>query len=1011
MTMTIEVKRRAVPRTLTNIDALAIADDGLAFVIHDRGRRASALTLVNDRRCDDDARNARGSRSDARDDEKRRRAEDDEDEGERFVGFYANTRAKGVLYVRTRMSESCEWKSQSRLRDDGGKTSSASGTFATWFADGSTRVASVDDDRYLEKFFASTKERRTRNAFMTSEARVGALANGEQSECAACATCATADEATAFVATLRALASGRSELVLRKASVSGIEEDKGEGQVVARATYEDARELFSAGGEDFWVVTTRGAAYRWNCRLKRAVGRVDVGAVKDARGEFDVTASSALTWCVSFPKRALTCVDGASGRAYEIAPALAAPGERAAEDIGGESAIRELCALERPECCSTALATSAARHGAFLWIAYGGENRGCLSEDGKRKVLCFHAATGTLVATAALEHPSPRASSVATTRDSRDDEREGVDDANDGAFVLVNGGVSGMYAYAPSSVAPPVIYEMTLHVPSALAAVVAPLLISGGASSSRCDVATIDAIARDVEMYGACTERLSQALLIARREAEFAPEAFKRKREDVVTSSAHVSAMASTAPALLLRARLAGRFDDVATARWWFAVNEALEAMDAAASEFGSYSRLAAARAQETRDILTMDWDAARACGDVGERQSFIRVVRESGGDVQDGAKGDGDDDIAAVVRALEVKHRIRAGVDALSLPSYAWVAARALVALDGSSDVLVREFVDAVWRGVPLDVVKASSAVEDDFTRGLARSVDIRVTALVSAPMLAPFEAMVHLLFRIAPRFVIPFIDAKAEIVSVVDDDESSMLVRRTRLAFRALATAPSPIEHLERFNDAIATDALARAVAHTLCAADAPRAGMRVALMFGGHYARPDIVADARGAARKTLACRGKTTLAGWGLATQIFAFEVAARRLNAPIDARRFASEAFASVSAAFRALVEDWNDFPLRKSPNDVDVDAAAEFVMRCADIARSAFDARDGSSVRAALQTRALILDEARAMSATMTEVAQSRRDDDPKDSLHVDSLEQLVTACAHALREMTCAQS
>ena len=110
---------------------------------------------------------------------------------------------------------------------------------------------------------------------------------------------------------------------------------------------------------------------------------------------------------------------------------------------------------------------------------------------------------------------------------------------------------------------------------------------------------------------------------MARKEAETAPEAFKTKRDASDSLDLRdARASCSFAPALLLKARLTGRFD--ATSRrggWNFAAKEAIEALENAARGDGAFSRLASENVDETRDILLRDWEAARAsAASTGER-------------------------------------------------------------------------------------------------------------------------------------------------------------------------------------------------------------------------------------------------------------------------------------------------------------------------------------------------------------------------------------------------------
>ena len=173
--------------------------------------------------------------------------------------------------------------------------------------------------------------------------------------------------------------------------------------------------------------------------------------------------------------------------------------------------------------------------------------------------------------------------------------------------------------------------------------------------------------------------------------------------------------------------------------------------------------------------------------------------------------------------------------------------------------------------------------------------------------------------------------------------------------LAKRALTTIESPSAHLGRFADGAAADALVRAVAETLCAADLTRSGVYIALTFGGLFDR------SASSPTRTLAQRGKTTLTGWVLAHEIVEAEIERRR-DSIDDARKFAAEAFELMSKSFRTLIEDWNDMPLRQSPEEVDVDVAAEFMLRTADAVRTLFAGDAARAIARAASARMIYMD-------------------------------------------------
>lgn len=743
-------------------------------------------------------------------------------------------------------------------------------------------------------------------------------------DCVALAACAASDGST-YAATL----SGEGGvsgvwLVIRRVLMRGARD----GAVVASARYADAERLESAGGEDFWVATRSGVFYRWNCRLARAVARVDARAYAVGGG--------AMLTCLSFPDGALVCARAAARRAFVVGPALGTAGERV--EPGVEHEVEELCELEMIDGDSTEI-VSVARHGAFLWIATRD------AADDSCSVRVFHASSGASISSVSVPAPTPvSASSPLTSPMST-------------VVELVNADTSGMYArvYAPDACTPS--YRCVISVPLALAKVIEPILLNPAGKLKM-----IDKMLSEVEMYGASAEVLARALVLARREVENAPEAFKAPREAAATLiSKYARASCAVLPALLLRAQLTGRFDDIASARWQFAAKEAIELLESASASdvTDAFSSLASATVDRAREALLADREILR-----------VDAQRER---ASEGIANEGDE-LAVVVRELETWRGER-------LPPNAWAGARALAAFRDSPTLA--PFIDAVWRETPVqfasDSVEAKVQVSELVDAASLLIVET-VTALTSSAAFAPFEATAFLLYRFAPQCAVPFIDAVASVTSR----------KRSELAKRALMVMESPEAHLHRFGDGVAAEALTRAIAETLCAADLTRSGMYVALSFGGISGR-----NATSSERAT-AKRGKTTLAGWMLAHDVLRAELS-RRQKSVDDARHFAAEAFDLMSKSFRTLIEDWNEMPLRQSPEDVDVDVAAELMLGAADVARSLYD------VDAVPELDSHVLTLARKHSTTMTELlaAHARGEHSPE---HVDSLERLIVAVASTLR-------
>ena len=148
-----------------------------------------------------------------------------------------------------------------------------------------------------------------------------------------------------YCATLSEDGDGGGWLVLRKIGVDGETTT-----TTATVRYADARGLEGAGGEDFWVTTTSGTFYRWNCRLGRAVARVNVwNAMNDDDDDGECVArraGRALLTSKSYPNDALLCFDADAGRGYELLPALSAPNARS-DVTTRDHTVQRVCAIQR----------------------------------------------------------------------------------------------------------------------------------------------------------------------------------------------------------------------------------------------------------------------------------------------------------------------------------------------------------------------------------------------------------------------------------------------------------------------------------------------------------------------------------------------------------------------------------------------------------------------------------------------------------------------------------------
>lgn len=758
----------------------------------------------------------------------------------------------------------------------------------------------------------------------------------------ACVVCETSDTSSSssslYIATLSEDGDRGTWLTIRSIGSRDVE------TVTASARYEDAIGLESRGGVDFWVVTKSGVAYRWNAASGRATARVDVRAAAASAVMHGVD----LATCVSHPDGELICVDRDSGRAFAVSPALRTPKDE--DDADAPAVIREIGRwMDDEQESSKTTKSSSGRlssvgvHGAFAWTATHDETTETWT------IQCRHARSGFVAAETVLPPLVPSQTAAMLH-------------AEEAGFELINGGVSGMYACAHAPGMRPASYRLALCVPSALARVATKLIDATTTTSPGDQLIAIDGLLCDARSYGASTERLYRALIVARKEAETAPEAFKTKRRVAHPSIADDARVAaSIVPALLLKARLSGRFDEIATARWNHAVEDAVGELTRGAS--------AALDADFARDILRKDWDAMR------------KTTTTTTDDV-DATNNEDEEHFLSLVREMEAER----GED---LPEYAWVGVRALRRMRGCK--ALKSFEDAVWRSTPLSSLAAND--DEGIVCALVDLIDTEElsTASLARTTFAPFDATMHLLYRIAPMRALEFIDAKAQ-----QSGDS-----RQTLARRALFAMQSPREHLARFGDGAASNALVRAIAQTLCAADLTKAGVYVALTFGGIY-------DAEGVTIKPR--RTKTTLAGWSLARDVLEHEL--KRVDSSVTTearRRIAAEAFELVSASFRTLIEDWNDMPMKQSAEDVDADIAAECALFVADIIHALFEDKDviqkydESAIDAESSARRkAIRDAAEKYTATMSAVSAAvARGEDASE--HVDSLERLVVAVTRAL--------
>lgn len=768
-----------------------------------------------------------------------------------------------------------------------------------------------------------------------------ARSGGDAFACVVCETSSNTSSSSLYIATLSEDGDRGTWLTIRSIGSAGA------GTVTASARYDDAIGLESRGGVDFWVVTKSGVAYRWNAASGRATARVDVRAA--AAGSAAMHGVDFAT-CVSHPDGELICVDRDSGRAFAVSPALRTPKDR--DDDDAPAVIREIGRwMDDEQETSTTTTTksslsSVGVHGAFAWMATRDETTETWT------IQCRHARSGFVAAETVLPPLVPSQTAAMLH-------------AEEAGFELINGGVSGMYACAHAPGMRPASYRLALCVPSALARVATKLIDATTTTSPGDQLVAIDGLLRDARSYGASTERLYRALIVARKEAETAPEAFKTKRSVTHPSIADDARVAaSIVPALLLKARLSGRFDEIATARWNHAVEDAVSELTRGAS--------ASLDADFARDILSKDWDA-------------MRKTTTTKDDV-DATNNEDEEHFLSLVREMEAER----GED---LPEYAWVGVRALRRMRGCK--ALKSFEDAVWRSTPLSSLTANDDDDDEgIVRALVDLIDTEElsTASLARTTFAPFDATMHLLYRIAPTRALAFIDAKAK-----QSGDS-----RQTLARRALFAMQSPREHLARFGDGAASNALVRAIAQTLCAADLTKAGVYVALTFGGIY-------DAEGVTIKPR--RAKTTLEGWSLARDVLEHELKRVDSSMTMDARRrIAAEAFELVSASFRTLIEDWNDLPMKQSAEDVDADIAAECALFVADIIHALFEDKDKDVVvqndksidAESSARRKSIRDAAEKYTATMSAVSAAvARGEDASE--HVDSLERLVVAVTNAL--------
>ena len=765
---------------------------------------------------------------------------------------------------------------------------------------------------------------------------------GDVTRVVACTTDGGDSEGRIFAVTLSEDESeaGKTWLVVREVRVDvAASGDAKSTEVAVSARYDDAIDLVQGNTSDvFWVVTRSGVMYRWSVTKLRATARADVGMkIAERLGARDQSVD--LVTCRSFPDGDLVCVDVKTRRVFAIK-----------STASGSITFDELSVLGADSFRAGERVVAAARHGAFLWIVAVFIATDSESTTTMAMIRVFHTTTGACVASA--EVPSaPGLAEFSST------------------IELVNAGSSGMYVRMPASDGgKSAIFRCAISIPRSLANAIRPILDDPTAF----DATLVDRSLSEIETYGASVEALVRALVLVRRELASEPGTFKVPREaSTAMTQKHARASCALAPALLLKAQLTGRFDDVASARWAFAAKDCLEMMEkaSASGDLGAFSRLASDSLTLARDALLDAQQTTAASDTKGKDSSSVETSDMSS--------------MYATVRELESFR----GRDA-ALPAGAWAGARALK--DFQSDTMLERFIDAVWCDETMrfptvceDASKMARDIADAAASKLSRARAEESSG--TSAMFAPFEAMTFLMYRIAPQCAVAFIDAVA----------IKTKLPRVELAKRALTTTESPKAHFARFGDSVAAEALTRAVVETLCAADFARTGLYVALTFAG-------VTEKRSRSEETASGRrGKTTAAGWTLAHDVLRAELDRRRTNSDAsDIRRFAVEAFDVMGKLFRTLIEDWNEMPFVQSREDVDVDVAAELILRAADVVREVYE--DADSIEEPFTSSSRILDLAHDYSMTMTEACiAAARGETPH--ANVDSLERLIRVASRTL--------
>jgi hypothetical protein len=765
---------------------------------------------------------------------------------------------------------------------------------------------------------------------------------GDVTRVVACTTDGGDSEGRIFAVTLSEDESeaGKTWLVVREVRVDvAASGDAKSTEAAVAARYDDAIDLVQGNTSDvFWVVTRSGVMYRWSVTKLRATARADVGMkIAERLGARDQSVD--LVTCRSFPDGDLVCVDVKTRRVFAIK-----------STASGSITFDELSVLGADSFRAGERVVAAARHGAFLWIVAVFIATDSESTTTMAMIRVFHTTTGACVASA--EVPSaPGLAEFSST------------------IELVNAGSSGMYVRMPASDGgKSAIFRCAISIPRSLANAIRPILDDPTAF----DATLVDRSLSEIETYGASVEALVRALVLVRRELASEPGTFKVPREaSTAMTQKHARASCALAPALLLKAQLTGRFDDVASARWAFAAKDCLEMMEkaSASGDLGAFSRLASDSLTLARDALLDAQQTTAASDTKGKDSSSVETSDMSS--------------MYATVRELESFR----GRDA-ALPAGAWAGARALK--DFQSDTMLEPFIDAVWCDETMrfptvceDASKMARDIADAAASKLSRARAEESSG--TSAMFAPFEAMTFLMYRIAPQCAVAFIDAVA----------IKTKLPRVELAKRALTTTESPKAHFARFGDSVAAEALTRAVVETLCAADFARTGLYVALTFAG-------ITEKRSRSEETASGkRGKTTAAGWMLAHDVLRAELDRRRTNSDAsDIRRFAVEAFDVMGKLFRTLIEDWNEMPFVQSREDVDVDVAAELILRAADVVREVYE--DADSIEEPFTSSSRILDLAHDYSMTMTEACVAAAKGETSHD-NVDSLERLIRVASRTL--------